>query len=260
MLLHHDACIMPPEVLACMKLIKEGHLEMIDWAGLIWCTLDKELKASQLENCYYASHLQHLIKTQHEELLKEVSKVNIEVINEEKEWELLREHNIELSRWQDDVEIFEVEKEQSSKEEEFEDEDDECILLGGMSPRISSVGMPSGSLIQAMGPGQTPFSSGNGLGGNSEDFFTYGEDAQMDSGPSLFGNGHKRYVGQDNHDNQSPTVRNKRLRSDSLWGAKPVDFDMCMEHIQRLMGEARMMYVTKAQACEEFYVEPATPA
>lgn len=148
----------------------------------------------------------------------------------------------------------------SSKEEEFEDEDDECILLGGMSPRISSVGMPSGSLIQAMGPGQTPFSSGNGLGGNSEDFFTYGEDAQMDSGPSLFGNGHKRYVGQDNHDNQSPTVRNKRLRSDSLWGAKPVDFDMCMEHIQRLMGEARMMYVTKAQACEEFYVEPATPA
>ncbi|XP_028761749.1 uncharacterized protein LOC114720272 [Neltuma alba] len=283
MLLHDNECIMPPEVLTCIRLIKEGHLEMIDWAGLIWSMVDRELNASQLENCYYASHLQHLIKTQRKELLREECKVGDGVSNKE---ELLREHSIELNQGQGDVEIFEVETEQvgnehsravedfkeesgqwpllrqcnvgdlkGSEEEQFvgEDEDeDECILLEGTSPEISSPGMPSGGFIQAMEAGQMPFSSGNGLNGNSEDFFAYREDAQMVSGPSLFGNGHKRYVDQDDHNlYRSPTVRNKRLRSDGLWDAKPVDFNMCMEHMQHLMGEARMMYVTKAQACEE---------
>lgn len=122
---------------------------------------------------------------------------------------MLREHDIESSQEQDDVKIFEEENNQfggkhsmnvedfkeesgqgpllrrcnvidlncsAEEEEELEDEDD-CILVRGMSSGSSSVGMPSGRFNQAMeAAGQTPFSSGNRLNGNSGDFFTYREE------------------------------------------------------------------------------------
>ncbi|KAI9093219.1 hypothetical protein K1719_027233 [Acacia pycnantha] len=277
MVLHDDECIMPPEVLSCIRLIKEGQLEMIDWAGLIWSMVDNELKASQLEKCYYASHLQHLIKTQHEELVREECEVDIDQVSNRRDAQLIQGQD-------DDVEILDLEKEEDgeehsmnveyfkeesemwpllqqcnvrhlkgSEEEGFvEDEDDDRTLLGGMPSGISSMGMHSGSFIQEMEAGKIPLGCGNGLSGNSEDFFNYREHAQMVSGPSSSGNSHRRYVDQDDHNSyQSPTLRNKRQRSDSLCDDKPEDFNMCMEHIQHLMGEARMMYAAKAQACEE---------
>ncbi|KAI9086746.1 hypothetical protein K1719_031340 [Acacia pycnantha] len=87
MLLHEDTYIMPTEVLVFTKTIKEGHLEKVDWAGLIWQMVEKELKSPQLVNCYYASHLQQLIKVQREEFLREEPKVEMEVKDEEEEEE-----------------------------------------------------------------------------------------------------------------------------------------------------------------------------
>ncbi|KAL6269406.1 hypothetical protein ACE6H2_026317 [Prunus campanulata] len=62
--------MMPSEVLNWTKAIKEGHFGKVDWAGLIWFMVEKELaQAPKLGDCYYASHLQCLIKSQREELL-----------------------------------------------------------------------------------------------------------------------------------------------------------------------------------------------
>ncbi|GAB2274752.1 hypothetical protein Dimus_009525 [Dionaea muscipula] len=71
MLLHDDTWVLPDEILKWMRLIKDGQPEKVDWAGLVWFMLEKELaQGPQLINCYYASHLQLLIKSQRKELLE----------------------------------------------------------------------------------------------------------------------------------------------------------------------------------------------
>ncbi|KAK8556589.1 hypothetical protein V6N13_064609 [Hibiscus sabdariffa] len=116
-LLHEDTWMMPEEVLNWTKTIKEGHFEKVDWAGMIWFMVEKELTAApNLKNCYYASHLQCLIRSQKEELLlgkpeheaydaKEEeehkipggSKMSADLVNESHRGSVLEEHNIELS-------------------------------------------------------------------------------------------------------------------------------------------------------------------
>ncbi|RAL37461.1 hypothetical protein DM860_000155 [Cuscuta australis] len=69
-LLHEDTWIMPDEVVRCMRLIKNKHPEKVDWPGLFWFMVEKELWCwEKLEDCYYASHLQCLIRSQCEALL-----------------------------------------------------------------------------------------------------------------------------------------------------------------------------------------------
>ncbi|CAN4105027.1 unnamed protein product [Withania somnifera] len=88
-LLHEDTWIMPNEVLSWTKSIKDGHPEKVDWAGLFWFMVEKELtQGDQLVDCYYAAHLQYLIKAQREEVLfsEEPEKVEFEVdVKEEDE-------------------------------------------------------------------------------------------------------------------------------------------------------------------------------
>ncbi|CAJ1978850.1 unnamed protein product [Sphenostylis stenocarpa] len=368
MLLPNDSCMISGDVFLWLNLIKEGNFEKVDWAGLIWFMVEKELRAPQLVSCYYASHLQHLIKTQHEELLEEGVEVVVEE-NEVKEegdeeeedeegvkedvdgsgdvqmgevdegqvrdlggqvQELegqvqeLEEHHIELSLGQDNnVEKVEVEKEQEQggeeqmmdfeqvkdveepgmwlldqkncmgdpflrpchggdvkgvnceqliedegedgnqeeegEEEEEEEDAEEDEHDGGfhLSPKcIPMEGMTSGngSLAQVMDAGQLPFGSGIDLRDTPVgDFLSSRDEHQMISGSSLFGNGHKRdNLALDNHNSHhSLNGSNKRLRSDSPWNTKPMDFETCMEQLEHWMGKARMMYATKDQACEE---------
>ncbi|KAJ0051520.1 hypothetical protein Pint_02379 [Pistacia integerrima] len=88
MLLHDDTWMMPQDVLNWMNMIKEGNFEKTLWATLVWFMVEKELTVSKLENCYYASHLQCLIKCQKAELLREeVKQQQGEVIEEIKEEE-----------------------------------------------------------------------------------------------------------------------------------------------------------------------------
>ncbi|KAL9297694.1 hypothetical protein ACSQ67_023590 [Phaseolus vulgaris] len=357
MLLPSGTCMMSSEVLGCLDLIKEGNFEKIDWAGLIWCMVEKELRAPQLVSCYYASHLQLLIKTQHKELLEEEGLEVGEEENEVKEEgeeededeegvkeevdrngdvkmgevdggqvqqleervQELEEHHIELSLGQDNnVEKVEVEKEQGGEEHmmdfeqvkdveepgmwlmdqkscveepflrpchggdvkgldceqliedegedgqqeeegEEEEEDGESDEHEGgfhLSPKcIPMEGMTSGNgLVQVMDAGHMPFGSGIDLRDDPVgDFLSSRDEPQMISGSSLFGNGHKRdNLALDNHNSHnSLNGSNKRLRSDSPWNTKPMDFETCMEQMEHWMGKARMMYATKDQACEE---------
>ncbi|KAL2483392.1 hypothetical protein Fot_44836 [Forsythia ovata] len=74
-LLHDDMWLIPRKVLNWVGMINEGHPEDVDWAGFFWFMVEKELtRGEQLIDCYYASHLQYLIKSQREEVftLREV--------------------------------------------------------------------------------------------------------------------------------------------------------------------------------------------
>ncbi|XP_074580425.1 uncharacterized protein LOC141836859 [Curcuma longa] len=67
-----DACILPPEVVTAHRMVKEGLPHKVDWAGLLWMLVEKELlEASKSGVCHYASHLQCLIKYQQPRLLLE---------------------------------------------------------------------------------------------------------------------------------------------------------------------------------------------
>lgn len=112
MLLHDDTYIMPDEVSKQLKLIKEGNLEMVDWLGLVWSMMEKELKSPQLENCYYASHFQHLIKTQRKELLEEAPEAE-------------REEEVEAKGEGEEVEAKDEGEEVEAKDEEEEGEEEE---------------------------------------------------------------------------------------------------------------------------------------
>ncbi|CAK8577089.1 unnamed protein product [Lathyrus sativus] len=369
-LLQGDTFITTKEIAQQTKFIKDGTFEKVDWAGLMWSMLEKELKAPHPATCYYASHLQQLIKSQHKELLGETpvegegqegaakdeeeegvakdEEEEVEAKDEEEEEEVavirdevavirdevdgsgdvrmggveeskvheLEEHNIELSlKQEDNVETLQVEKEQDGEEqimdfdqpkeeeqeiwlfdqkncvgepslrpchnsdmkgmvdyhqvkedveeegqeqeEEEEDEDaEEDEHEGGfqLSPKFPMEGINSGarSPIQEM-EAQNPFNSGIDLHDNSVgDFLSARDDPQMITGSSLFGNGHKREIDLDNHNfNHTLNGSNKRLRNDSPWSSKPLDFEGCMEQMEHWMGKARMMYASKDQAVEE---------
>ncbi|KAM6572463.1 hypothetical protein CsatA_016543 [Cannabis sativa] len=81
LLLHDELWMMPNEILNWTKAIKDGSFEKVDWAGMIWFMIEKELmQAPTLTDCYYASHLQRLIKSQRGDLLlSEVPKVEIDI-------------------------------------------------------------------------------------------------------------------------------------------------------------------------------------
>ncbi|KAL0443906.1 UNVERIFIED_CONTAM: hypothetical protein Slati_2113300 [Sesamum latifolium] len=158
MLLHEDMWMMPNEVMDWLKVIKDGHPEKVDWAGLFWFMVEKELKqGGQLRDCYYASHLQHLIKFQRAELFLEEEPVQLEVEAKEEEDEVndgdakvsgavdspgedceMGGPSTELKLGQDgeteevtkDVEMMDVEKCKESDEEGGGDEQGQWLLHG----------------------------------------------------------------------------------------------------------------------------------
>ncbi|CAM8900690.1 unnamed protein product [Rhodiola kirilowii] len=70
MLMHgQDPWILPDEVMHWIEVIRRGHPDKVEWASLMWFMVEKELSQGlRLVDCYYASHLQHLIKHQNASL------------------------------------------------------------------------------------------------------------------------------------------------------------------------------------------------
>ncbi|CAH8355337.1 unnamed protein product [Eruca vesicaria subsp. sativa] len=103
-LLHtDDMWVMPVEVVEWGKDVKEKQLEKLDWAALLWFMVEKELRAdTPLGDCFFASHLQLLIRSQKEDLLKEES-------NDEEEDEVKEVEFMVKSPKEDCVEVKEEE-------------------------------------------------------------------------------------------------------------------------------------------------------
>ncbi|XP_027111860.1 uncharacterized protein [Coffea arabica] len=65
LVLQDDGSMVIEEVLKFTRCVRERMLEEVDWAGLIWFMVERELsKGQDLVNCYYASHMQILLKHQ----------------------------------------------------------------------------------------------------------------------------------------------------------------------------------------------------
>ncbi|CAL9236604.1 unnamed protein product [Arabidopsis halleri] len=79
MLLHcDDAWMMPDKVVEWKKSIKEKQLDKLDWAGLMWFMVEKELKAEPpLGDCFYASHLQMVISSRVEDVEVKVGDLKV---------------------------------------------------------------------------------------------------------------------------------------------------------------------------------------
>lgn len=68
-----DAAILPAEVVAAGNLVREGRPDKVDWAGLMWALVEREM-STVLESgsCYYGAHLLCLMKLQKPRLFDEV--------------------------------------------------------------------------------------------------------------------------------------------------------------------------------------------
>lgn len=107
-LLHcDDAWMMPDEVVEWRKGLKEKQLDKLDWAGLFWIMVEKELKAEPpLGDCFYASHMQMVIRSQKKDLFREQAEVeDNDVMVEES---LIKSPEEDTSREQSRVEDVEV--------------------------------------------------------------------------------------------------------------------------------------------------------
>uniref|UniRef100_A0A803N1Q2 Uncharacterized protein n=1 Tax=Chenopodium quinoa TaxID=63459 RepID=A0A803N1Q2_CHEQI len=105
MILHEDEDLwcMPKEIVGWTKLIRDGTPQKVDWAGLMWFMVEKELaQRTSLKECYYASHLQQMIKAQKEELFRESPNMEVEKLKVEASvGQKLEDQNTELRLGQD---------------------------------------------------------------------------------------------------------------------------------------------------------------
>uniref|UniRef100_A0A0E0LCC1 Uncharacterized protein n=1 Tax=Oryza punctata TaxID=4537 RepID=A0A0E0LCC1_ORYPU len=68
-----DMCILPPEVAAAEQTVRDGSAHRVDWAGLIWGLVEKEMQDLPKRDdglCYYGAYLQRLIWAQKPELFE----------------------------------------------------------------------------------------------------------------------------------------------------------------------------------------------
>ncbi|KAK1374155.1 hypothetical protein POM88_030348 [Heracleum sosnowskyi] len=122
--------VTPNEIKGWMGLIRDGNLEKVDWASLIWVMVENELKQKdQLRMCYYASHLQYFIKSQRKDLFDEESE-DVAGKEEMKEGEKalgeeeINEVNVEEMKKDEDL------LEEAEKVDEKEVMDDRDLLRG----------------------------------------------------------------------------------------------------------------------------------
>lgn len=291
-LLHDDTWMMPNEIWNLTRVIKEGRPEKVDWAGLIWFMVEKEiLQGKQLENCYYASHLQYLIKCHREELLWE-EEAKAAVDKEDDVVDLMKvdgpddfpEQSIELTLGQ---EITEKERETMNvQEQESKEEEDGQWLL-----ERCSLGEVKGFDDGKQEGGEAEVHEGeeeveveveeeeeedeekfnclptNTLGALSSASLAQEIEAAQIPFSSNMGlrhqsalelhssNAGKRDISPSidlSHHSLNANNNQKRLRiDDNQWDHKPSDFDLCMENLQSWMGKARMVYEAKEQAFAE---------
>ncbi|VFQ84106.1 unnamed protein product [Cuscuta campestris] len=123
-LLHEDTWMMPREVLNWMSMIRDGNPEKVDWAGLLWFMVERELtRGAELEDCYYAVHLQCLIKSQCGEVFIRQEPENLELDEcegQEKDKIALGRSDIDLS-----VGLLNLEKKEEVVDAEYQQEEEE---------------------------------------------------------------------------------------------------------------------------------------
>ena len=156
----------------------------------------------------------------------------------------------------DEVEVDELEVDDTEEQVEVEDEDEE--LEDGMEHDIpQNYGSPGGAglpgdLLQAFETTQLASNlQGQQIHENSsmELFAPNAETHLMMGGPSMYGNGQKRPI--DYEQNTSHPNESKRIRTEGGWDPKNSEFGFCMGQAEQFMEKAKIMYAEKEQAYHE---------
>ncbi|KAF0902913.1 hypothetical protein E2562_019852 [Oryza meyeriana var. granulata] len=80
-----DMCILPQEVAAAEQAVREGSAHRVDWAGLIWGLVEKEMQDLPKRDdglCYYGAYLQRLIWAHKPELFERTEEERGELVLE----------------------------------------------------------------------------------------------------------------------------------------------------------------------------------
>ncbi|XP_006657030.2 uncharacterized protein LOC102704430 [Oryza brachyantha] len=80
-----DMCILPQEVVAAEQAVKDGSAHRVDWAGLIWGLVEKEMHDLPKRDdglCYYGAYLQRLIRAHKPELFEQTEEERGEAVLE----------------------------------------------------------------------------------------------------------------------------------------------------------------------------------
>ncbi|KAK1269317.1 hypothetical protein QJS04_geneDACA008238 [Acorus gramineus] len=261
-LLHGDMWIVMDEARSAAQLVKEGMAHKVDWAGLIWSMVEREVSGSPKTGlCYYASHLQCLMKHQRPQLFEEddssMMKVQMEEDCDAKETVEMRFQMEEDCDAKETVELKDSDGVQEQKEwfclrpcslGEVGNPSSECALteaerfdLLPKNPHLES--LTSMDLLQTM---EIPGAH-------------YNPSPMMRSPspcrPSDFMNNGKRMaecIDEDDihqrHFGQSEEHQKKMRIDDCAWPQESPNFDTCMGQIQSWMNKARDLYVEKERA------------
>ncbi|KAK4745376.1 hypothetical protein SAY87_011688 [Trapa incisa] len=112
-LLHDEMFVMPDNVMGWYDMIKKGKFESLDWPEMMWFMVEKELmQGPSLEDCYYASHLQCLIRHQREELLRE--EVGVKEEDEDVKMVNLEDQSLKLSLGNEVADCADVEEKEGA--------------------------------------------------------------------------------------------------------------------------------------------------
>jgi hypothetical protein len=124
-----DMCILPQEVAAAEQMVREGAAHRVDWGGLIWGLVEKEmLELPKREDgvCYYGPHLQRLIYSEKPHLLELVEEgpvpeasADVEMEDEDGDVDLKSKNLVELEPGDGDGEAGNDVRSESLKDSEL---------------------------------------------------------------------------------------------------------------------------------------------
>ncbi|XP_058092685.1 uncharacterized protein LOC131239145 [Magnolia sinica] len=285
-LLHEDAWIMPDEVLKSIRAIKEGQPQMVNWAVLIWFMVEKELsRGKELEYCYYASHLQCLMKCQKPELFAGDPVEEVFVQEDDKNKGLMSKEDFQGQDLEQNAVMLKDVGKQAREEciSDFQQckevrghQLQYCDLDGTVSSEFQHVvkdevderhglalnlGMLSlgGDLIQDTKTGNASNGMPVGLLGPPDQLLSMKASMQkvavINPGrPAMFGNAYNHEIDGKHdrddvqhlrHEDCQVMMRNHVVSRDHM----PNCFDLFMDQADSLMYKARMMYAKKEQEC-----------
>ncbi|RZC76134.1 hypothetical protein C5167_000236 [Papaver somniferum] len=221
-LLHEDMWAVADEVIAWTKLIKEGKPQKVDWAAMIWFMVEKELaKGAKLRTCYYASHLQFLMKAQRGDLFKEEKRVETKV-----------EREVSV-----DIKMKSVEEVQVN---DLENEKDTQLTLGKEGHESKPQHVRDEEDVMDIEEEKDFFHSGSNNGMS-----------QMNIRGSSMYPCKRELSCEDEMQYHRSTDQNKRMRNDGQWDNRASGIDVYFDQMNSAQFNVRAMYVEKeAQVME----------
>lgn len=273
MLLHDDVSwLMPNEMRNWLNLIKRGYPEKVDWGGLLWFMVKKELTHGvHLRDCYYASHLQHLMKRQHHELFVNAASVvvkedefhqvnNFEKNLDGKEGCVVGDKKEGKSEYVENLDIGKCIKKDGDSVSEGEKHALQCCSTGDGKAKAAVTSLEEKPMMM-----EQEDDDEDGCGFH---VLSTMEGSKSPSNSSLCGQflspsstGHKgtdlpciaskrRAMTEhyDGDDDLSPTLHHgnkKQIRINNFSDMMAVDFGKCMDQIRKVTGYAKAFYEEK---------------